>query len=135
MFTRQKRYYLKKLYYQSFMAWFEVDIFKKCVEVDLHGYTHMTAIWVMNEKIKEAYEHGFKHVKLIHGAAYIMKLECCGSIKFALREKLRKGELGRWIEEKGSKNHEVNDGYIILALRKNPVPVDSGWKEIPADEY
>ena len=50
------------------MAWFEVDIFRKCVEVDMHGYSHMTAIQVAREKVKEAYEHGFKHIKLIHGA-------------------------------------------------------------------
>lgn len=42
------------------MAWFEVDIYRKCVEVDLHDYSHMTAIAASCEKIKEAYEHGFK---------------------------------------------------------------------------
>ncbi len=117
------------------MAWFEVDIFRKYVEVDSHGYSRITAICVMSEKIKEAYEHGFKYIRFIHGAADIMNKECGGSIKFALREKQRKGELGRWIEEKGSKNHEVSDGYMILVLRKNPMPIDSGWKEMPADEY
>jgi len=35
------------------MAWFEVDIFNKCIEVDLHDYTHSTAIAVSREKIKE----------------------------------------------------------------------------------
>jgi hypothetical protein len=54
-----------------FMAWFEVDIYRKCVEVDLHDYSHRTAIAASREKIKEAYEHGFKYIRLIHGAANI----------------------------------------------------------------
>ncbi len=53
------------------MARFEVDIFRKCVEVDLHGYSRSTALAVARDKIKEAYEHGFRYVKLIHGAANI----------------------------------------------------------------
>ncbi len=33
------------------MAWFEVDIFEKCVAVDLHKYSHRTALIVAREKI------------------------------------------------------------------------------------
>jgi len=117
------------------MAWFEVDIFNRCVEVDLHDYSRMTAIQVAREKIKEAYEHGFRYVRLIHGASNIRHKEDGGSIKFALRSMLNKGGLNNWAEEKGSKNHRLREESMILALRKNPKPVGGEWKEMPMDEY
>ncbi|MFZ2410012.1 MAG: Smr/MutS family protein [Candidatus Methanoperedens sp.] len=117
------------------MAWFEVDIFNRCVDVDLHGYSRMTAIQAAREKIKEAYEHGFRHVRLIHGASNIRCKEDGGSIKFALRSMLKSGGLNKWAEENGSKNHRLKEESMILALRKNPKPVDREWKEMPMDEY
>lgn len=117
------------------MAWFEVDMFNRCVKVDLHGYSHMTALWISREKIKEAYEHGYRYVRLIHGAVNIRTKGDGGSIKFALREMVRRGEFDTWAEEKSSKDHTVTDGSIILAIRKNPAPVDREWKEMPGDEY
>jgi hypothetical protein len=89
------------------MARFEVDIFNRCIEIDLHGYTHRTALQVAREKLKEAYEHGFMYVRLIHGAAAIRDKRDGGSVKFALREMLRRGELDKWVDENGSKNHKV----------------------------
>lgn len=117
------------------MAWFEVDIFNKCIEVDLHDYSHSTAIAVSREMIKEAYDHGFKFIRLIHGATHIRDKNEGGSIKFALRAMLKRGELDRWVD-RGSKNHRFEGGYLLLALRPNPAPtVDSNWKEMPAYEY
>ncbi len=118
------------------MSWFEVDIFNRCVEVDLHDYSHMTAMQAAREKIKEAYEHGFRHIRLIHGSTNIQdKKDGGGSIKFALRSMLKSGELNKWVEENGSKNHRLRDESITLALRKNPKPAAGGWKEMPMDEY
>ncbi|NJD77772.1 MAG: Smr/MutS family protein [Candidatus Methanoperedens sp.] len=117
------------------MAWFQVDIFEKCVEVDLHGYSHMTAILVARKKIKEAYEHGFRQIKFIHGGASIRSKEDGGSIKFALRSMLKNSELSRWVMERDSKNHKIRDGSIIFALRVNDAPIDKEWKEIPMSEY
>ena len=114
------------------MAWFEADIFKKCVEVDLHNYSTRTALMAAREKIKEAYEHGFRHVKLIHGAANIKNKNEGGSIKFALRTMLKSGELDKWIDENGSR---VRDESLILELRKNPTAVEREWKEMPMEEY
>jgi hypothetical protein len=48
---------------------------------------------VAREKIKEAYEHGFRCIRLIHGAANVRHKEDGGSIKFALRSMLKSGEL------------------------------------------
>lgn len=117
------------------MAWFEVDIFNRCVEVDLHDYSHRTALRAAREKIKEAYEHGFRYVRLIHGRADIRNKENGGSIKFALRDMLKRGELAMWVQEKGSASHKIRDGSMILALRPNPAPVNTDWKEMPRYEY
>jgi len=114
------------------MAWFEVDIFEKCVAVDLHKYSHRTAIIVAREKIKEAYGHGFRQVRLIHGAADIIKKNDGGSIKFALHSILKRGELDKWVDKKEC---EFQEGALILRLRKNPVPVIGDWKELPIEEY
>ena len=114
------------------MAWFEVDIFKKCVEVDLHNYSTRTALMAAREKIKEAYEHGFRHVKLIHGATNITNKNEGGSIKFALRAMFKNGELDKWIDKNGSR---VRDESLILEIRKNPVAVEREWKEMPLEEY
>jgi len=116
------------------MAWFEVDIFKKCVEVDLHDYSHRTAILAAREKIKEAYEHGFKYIRLIHGATNIREKKDGGSIKFALHAILKRGELDRWVD-RGSKYHKFIGGSLLLALRPNLAPVDGEWKEMPVFEY
>jgi len=116
------------------MAGFEVDIYTKSIEVDLHNYTHITAISVSREKIKEAYDHGFKFIRLIHGATHIRDKNDGGSIKFALRAMLKRGELDRWVDM-GSKNHRFDGGYLLLALRPNPAPVDGEWKEMPVYEY
>jgi hypothetical protein len=114
------------------MAWFEVDIFNKSIEVDLHNYSTRTALAVAREKINEAYEHGFRHVKLIHGAPGIKNKNDGGSIKFELRSMLRRGELDKWIEKEGS---ESRDESLILELRKNPAPVEGEWKEMPPGDY
>ena len=116
------------------MAWFEVDIYTKSIEVDLHNYTHITAIAVSREKIKEAYDHGFKFIRLIHGAVQIRDKNDGGSIKFALRSMLKRGEMDRWVD-RGSKKQRFDGGYLLLALRPNPVPVDGEWKEMPFYEY
>ncbi|NJD51520.1 MAG: Smr/MutS family protein [Candidatus Methanoperedens sp.] len=114
------------------MAWFEADIFKKCVEVDLHKYSTRTALMAAREKIKEAYEHGFRHVKLIHGAANITNKDEGASIKFALRTMLKSGQLDKWIGRNGSR---VRDGSMILEIRKNPVAVEREWEEMPMEDY
>lgn len=116
------------------MAWFEVDIYNKSIEVDLHDYSHMTAIAISREKIKEAYDHGYKFIKLIHGATNIRDKNEGGSIKFALRAMLKRGELDRWVDRK-SKNCRLDGGCLLLALRSNSAPVDSDWNEMPFHEY
>lgn len=114
------------------MTWFEVDIFNKNVEVDLHNYSHSMALATACEKIKEAYEHGFKQVKLIHGAAEIKNKNDGRSIKFALRSMIKRGALDKWINRTDS---EFSDGYLILKLRKNTAPIDGDWNEMPFPDY
>ena len=84
------------------------------------------------EKIKEAYEHGFRYVKLIHGATNITNMNEGGSIKFALRTMLKSGELDKWIDKNGSR---VRDESLILEIRKNSAAEEREWKEMPLEEY
>jgi len=110
-------------------------VFRKSVDVDLHEYTHRTAIILAREKVKEAYEHGYKSIRFIHGATNVRGRDGGGSIKFALRDMLKRGEFNKWVKGRDSKEHKVRDASIVLALRKNPTPVDKGWKEMPMGEY
>ncbi len=48
---------------------------------------------------------------------------------------LKSGELAGWAEERDSKNHKLRDESLIIALRKNPAPVDRKWKEMQLEEY
>jgi len=114
------------------MAWFEVDIYRKSVEVDLHNYSTGTALMAAREKIKEAYEHGFRYVRLIHGAANISNKNERGSIKFALRTMLKSGELDKWIDKNGSR---FRDESLILEIGKNPAPLEREWNDMPPDDY
>ncbi len=117
------------------MAWFEADVFKSCVKVDLHDYSRRTALLAACQKIKEAYGHGFRYIRLIHGCSNIRQKHDGGSIKFALRSMLKSGELSMWVQEKDSKNHKLRDESIVLALCPNPAPVDTEWEEMPQSEY
>lgn len=117
------------------MAWFEVDVFRKSVDVDLHEYTHRTALILAREKVREAYEHGYKTIRLIHGATNVQARDGGGGIKFALRDMLKRGEFNAWAESRDSKEHRVRDASIVLALRRNPAPVDEKWREMPMGEY
>ncbi|HMB45068.1 MAG TPA: hypothetical protein VKL21_04530 [Candidatus Methanoperedens sp.] len=114
------------------MAGFEVDIFKKCVEVDLHKYSISTALIAAREKIKEAYGHGFRYIRLIHGAANITSKNERKSIKFSLRIKLKSGEFDKWVDKKGS---VFRDESLILEIRKNSAPLNREWNEMPLEEY
>ncbi len=117
------------------MAWFEVDVFQSTVTIDLHDYSLKTAVMIAREKIKEAYEHGFRYVRFIHGATLIKDKNDGGSIKFALHSMLRRGETAKWVQDKNSGNHKILGGSITFALRKNPAPVNDEWKELPVREY
>lgn len=114
------------------MAGFEVDIFKKCVMVDLHNYSIRTALIAAREKIKEAYEHGFRHIRLIHGAANIVSKNEHKTIKYSLRTMLKSGEFDRWVDRKGS---VFRDESLILEIRKNSASLNREWNEMPLEDY
>lgn len=116
------------------MASFDVDIFSRRVEVDLHGYACRTAIAVAREKIREAHEHGFRYIRLIHGTARYGE-GGTGTIRSALRELLNSGGLGRWAMDRNSANHRFRDAYMDIALRPNPTPKDAGWTDMPLTDY
>jgi len=39
------------------------------------------------------------------------------------------------VRESDSRNHRIGEESMILALRKNPEPVEKEWKEMPGYEY
>ncbi len=114
------------------MAGFEVDIFNKCVQVDLHNYSIRTALIAAREKIKEAYEHGFRYIRLIHGAANIVSKNERKTIKYSLRIMLKNGEFDKWIDKRGS---VFRGESLILEIRKNLSPLNREWNEMPLDDY
>ncbi|HIH45150.1 MAG TPA: hypothetical protein HA257_08815 [Candidatus Methanoperedenaceae archaeon] len=116
------------------MASLEVDIFSRRITVDLHGYATGTAISVAREKIWEAYEHGFRHVRLIHGNTG-HGAGGTGTIRSALLELLNSGGLGRWAMDRECENHRFRDTYMDIALRPNPVPGDADWTDMPLTDY
>lgn len=114
------------------MAWQEVDIYKKYVDVDLHGYSTRTAVIIVREKTREAFEHGFRHVRFIHGAGEIRNRKDGGSIKFTLRSMINNGGLDHYIVRR---NSIFNNDSVILEIKKNPEPVERDWNELPLSEF
>ena len=95
--------------------------------------------------IEVAWRRGYSSVTLIHGSPDVMSYRASvmfrGSIKWALRGQLRRGEWKRWVWNRGSVKHsglEANSGSMTLALRPNPNPdAEYPWPDVdePAYEY
>jgi DNA-nicking Smr family endonuclease len=107
------------------MARFEVDIFEKCVTVDLHKYSHRTALIVAREKIREAYGHGFRHVKLIHGAADITKKNDGGSINGWTKKNVSSGKVHLYSGSRKTRCLQGGIGKKYLLMN-----IDSGFKRV-----
>ncbi|MCL7968454.1 MAG: Smr/MutS family protein [marine benthic group bacterium] len=113
------------------------------VQVDLHGYSTDTALWLALEVVESAWERGCERVVLIHGAKHVASRETAdqvgqGGTKWALRDALTRGQFKRWAEPANSNKHDrkaVSD-RLAIALMENPSP-DRGapWPEPPEHEY
>jgi hypothetical protein len=113
------------------------------VQVDLHGYSTQTALWLAREVMESAWERGCERVVLIHGAKHVTSRTTAdqvgqGGMKWALRDALTRGQFKRWAEPASSNKHDrgaVSD-RLAIALMENPRP-DSGasWPEPPEHEY
>lgn len=110
-------------------------------KLNLHDYTHDEAIELANKMVKAAYENGRTKINLIHGARdvyhrILVSYESRGSIKWALRGILYRGEWMEYAFSRNSKRHEIEPGQMTLALRPNPKPRKlPKWPPVPTPTY
>ncbi len=113
------------------------------VQVDLHGYSTDTALWLSREVVETAWERGCERVVLIHGSKHVATPAASGHTgqgrtKWALRQALSRGEFNRWAEPPKSGGHDrkaISD-RLGLALKSNPNPdPGSPWPDPPEPEY
>jgi hypothetical protein len=95
--------------------------------VDLHGFPTMQAVEEAESAVARAWEEARRWVTLVHGAADVRhwmhtRPLSRGSINWALRGVLRRGEWDRYVYGRRSRRHRVGDGEMTLAVRP-PLPV------------
>lgn len=113
------------------------------VQLDLHGYSTETALYVARAVVETAWERGCDRIVMIHGAKHVASPAASsqtgqGRTKWALRQALSRGEYNRWAEPPKSGGHDrkaVSD-RLSLALKPNSRPdPGSAWPEPPEHEY
>lgn len=90
--------------------------------IDLHGYPTWQAIELATASIKEAFENGDERIEIIHGSPDVrhhmhVQIQRRGSIKWAIRGLLNRGELNDWVFPRRSRKHQIYDGSMILKIR------------------
>jgi hypothetical protein len=96
---------------------------------------------VARQKVREAWENGFAHITLIHGAAGARRPGTAwstgyGRIKWHLRQLFTSGKWRLYLYHGGSRKHRLDEGFMRLAVRPNPVPrVPPCWEPLPAATY
>jgi hypothetical protein len=110
--------------------------------MDWHGYTpDQVATWA-DRVIEAAFDHGFRTVEFVHGAADVVtrgtpgyegtRIEGRGGIKDLLRRRLYRGAWRKWVPEVREGLHEVSEGSMLIVLRENPRPNrNARWPVVP----
>jgi hypothetical protein len=116
------------------------------VRVDWHRYTpDQVATWA-DQIVKAAFEHGFRQVEFVHGAADVTargtpgyeggRVQGRGQIKDILRRRLYRGHWRRWALEVRDGEHEISEGRMVIALRDNSTPDRAArWPVVPPPAY
>lgn len=121
------------------MAWIEFDYDRDVVQVDLHGYSVETALEVARSVIAEAYENGFRYVRLIHGYnTSRSRTYPYGkpTIKEELLRLLDEGAFSRHAYSRKSGQHQRQAGAITIAILPNTSPNTSPiWTALPQSDY
>jgi DNA-nicking Smr family endonuclease len=108
------------------------------VEVDLHGYSVLTAARVAREKVREAHARGYRVVRLITGRSTTRRPGGypLPTIRAEVREMLERGDFARWAYPFASGRHVHGAGHLSLQLRPNrrPHPAQP-WSPLPPAEY
>lgn len=90
--------------------------------LDLHGYSTWQAVELAEESIQKARHRGYRFIEIIHGAPDIYHWKLVqimerGSIKWALRGALSRGQWKEHVYGRRSRRHDIRDGSMTLALR------------------
>lgn len=120
----------------------EVDPDSLTVRVDWHGYaTDQVETWA-DRIVQAAWEHGFRHVEFVHGAADVAargtighddpSVPGRGRIKGILRRRLYRNQWRRWAEPVRNGNHQIEEGRMLIVLLENPRPRSGArWPVVP----
>ena len=109
--------------------------------LDLHGHTLADAREIAGAKIREAWENGYDVITLIHGSPLIRhhlqaRYSGRGGIKWEVRGRLASGEWMKYVYNRRSVKHDIGEGSMTLALRRNPNPNrPERWTPIPEGYY
>jgi hypothetical protein len=111
----------------------------RLVEVDLHGYSVETALELARTAVAEAYENGFRFVRLVHGRSTSQpsSYPCqAPTIKEELLRFLDEGAFARYAYTRRSGRHKRRPSSLTLALRPNPSPNQTPiWTSLPERDY
>jgi hypothetical protein len=123
----------------------ELDHETGTARVDWHGYAPDEAELWSDRIIEAAYQHGFRYVEFVHGAAdvaargspgYRAGFKGRGQIKEVLRRRLYGNAWRRWVADRREGRHRVHEGRMVIALRDNPNPDGKArWPIVPPRAY
>ena len=112
----------------------EAEASDRCYVLDLHGYTVRDAVRISKLRVREAWENGFRRIRLIHGSALIKSgIDAWylgrGGIKWELRRRVERGQWSRYVDTDHPELHDIRNAVMTLALRPNPNPlVPARWR-------
>ena len=121
----------------------EVDPDTQTVRLDWHGYAvDQVETWA-DRIVQAAWEHGFRYVEFVHGAADVAARGTIGHdspavggrgrVKDVLRKRLYGGRWRRWAESVREGNHRIEEGRMLVALlEKSAAEPESALARDPA---
>lgn len=120
----------------------ELDHDTSTVRFDWHRYAPDQVVTWADRVIEAAFDHGFRYVEFVHGAADVAargtpgyqgsSVEGRGRIKEILRRRLYRGHWRRWAHDVRDGVHDLSEGRMVIALRENQNPHGGGrWPVIP----
>jgi hypothetical protein len=124
----------------------EVDPDARTIRMDWHGYAvDQVETWA-DRVVQAAWEHGFRCVEFVHGAADVAARGTIGHdspsvggrgrVKDVLRRRLYRGQWRRWAESVRDGNHEIDEGRMLIVLLENPRPnPNARWPVVPPPAY
>jgi hypothetical protein len=120
----------------------DIDSDTLTVRMDWHGYgLDQVETWA-DRIVEAAWANGYEWVEFVHGAPDIATRGSLGrqggpsagrgTIKELLRRRLFGNRWHRWARERREGMHRVEDGRMLIALRKNPRPSrQAKWPLVP----